>query len=500
MKRRFFPLVVTLAFLAQFCAQASLQAADWLNLLEHSPNGTNMIALFNADQLRSTANRLKNAKDGDQTDAANDVLAEIPDGLQHAALSASFDVDALQANWEVVTGNFEKKLGTPKAISDQEGGYLDKIAGRTVIWTPRRRYLVPIDNQKMVAHIPASRSAVSQWVRSLSEPSKALPEYLKRYAERTSQDTAVLVAVEMADVISPVQAVEKVQTLKSVKQANIDPEQLGKLLGELKGITFSVTAKNTFFGELRLEFESAPTLLRHAGRDIIVEACSRRGVLFAEMREWNASVEGKSFVLNGPFDAISVVNLLAFFKGIPANSDYQSSEKSSQSSANSSEGTAETVKASKRYFSNVQRVLKESRNTKGLSVAQRGAFNDRLSHKIDDFPILNVDPDLLSYGQQVAELIRGAAYTIRSANVGAGGQKATQATSTSFQGSGWRGGSFWGGQYGSYSFNDNTAYNESLSQAAHAEGMQAHLTNMQQVDTLTQQIRREMTERYKTEF
>jgi hypothetical protein len=493
MRRLFWSCTTPSALLFTIFVSATAHAAEWGRLLDRPPTGANTIALFNADELRYGAVKLKSYKDGEQVDAANDIVAEIPDGLQSAALAANLDFDSLRTNWEYIRGEFSKKLGTPRVIADQEGGYLDKISGRTVIWTPRRRYLVPLDSEHMVALIPANRSAVSQWVRGLSQSPAPLPDFLKRQVDHASSRNAMFVAVDMADAISAVQAAEKVRTLKSVADSKLDPEKLGNLLGDLHGITLSVTAKDHFFAELRLNFGSSPTLLRNAGKDILVEICARRGILFAEMRDWNDAVEGNAFVLSGPIDAITIVNLLAFFKGIPANTDYHSPGSSSQNTSEA-DRTADILKASKRYFSSVQKILKESRTTKGLSISERGAFNDKLSHKIDDLPLLNVDPELLDYGQQVAELMRGAGYVIRSANVAAGGQKATQASSSSYFGYGW------GGSYGSYSFNDNTAYNESLTKQAHADGTQAHLTNMQQVDTLTAQIRRTMTEKYKTEF
>ena len=48
--------------------------------------------------------------------------------------------------------------------------------------------------------------------------------------------------------------------------------------------------------------------------------------------------------------------------------------------------------------------------------------------------------------------------------------------------------------------NNNVAYNQALTNQAHAEGMQQHLSNMQQVDTLTAEIRRKMTQKYMVEF
>jgi hypothetical protein len=345
---------------------------------------------------------------------------------------------------------------------------------------------------RLAVHIPASRKAVAAWVRGLGQAPQPLPDYLKKAAERALDGTALTVAVDLADTISPVQAAEKVATLKSVADAQIKPDALAKLLGDLHGFTFSVTVKDQFIGELKLDFGAAPTLFSVAGRDMVVETFARRGMLLAEMRDWNGKVDGKSFVMSGPLDAISVVNLIAFFKGAPSSGDsHHATSSASSNESSGSDKTAKMAKASQRYFAGVQRILGECRNTKGLSVAERGVFNDKLSRKIDQLPLLNVDSELLDYASTVAQLLRGAGVTIRSANVAAGGQKATQASSSVNYG-GWYG--------GGWSFNDNTAYNESLERQAHAQGMQAHLTNMEQVDTLTADIRRKMTEKYMVEF
>lgn len=476
---------LTLIGVARVCP-----AGDWPKLLDHPPAGTNAIALFNADALRLGAAKLKQFKEGEQQAAAADLLAEVPDHAKRAAVSANIDFDSLDPIWETATVVFAKGIPSPKGIAEQEGGYVDQISGKPVVWSPRGRYIVPHGADRMSVHIPASRPAVARWIRGLGQAPQPLAEYLKRAAERTPDGTALLLAVDMADTVSPVQAAEKVATLKSVSAANVNPDNLAKLMGDLRGITFTVSVSDQFIGHLQLDFGTPPTLLSESGRGIPVEACSRRGILLPELRGWKAAVDGKTYVLSGPLDAISVVNLLAFFNSTPSSNDAHDESPVATKETSAPEGAVKAAQASKKYFGSVQRILEECRNTKGLSVAERGVFNDRLSRKIDQLPLLNVDKDLLDYGATVAQLIRGAGQAIRSANVAAGGQKATQATSSRYVGYG----------YASYSFNDNTAYNEGLTNQAHAAGMQQHLTNMQQVDNFTAEIRRLMTERYMIEF
>lgn len=470
-----------------------VSAGDWPKLLEHPPAGTNAIVLVNSEGLRLGAAKLKTFKDGEQKGAAADLLAEIPENANRAAISAFIDFDSLEPVWEVATVAFGKnKIPTPKTIAEKAGGYLDPIGGKPVIWSPRGRYIVLLGGDKLAVYKPADRSGVARWIRSLPQPAQPLPEYLKRTAERALDSSALVLAVDMADSVSPVPVKDKLASLQSVAEAKASLDELAKLIADVHGVTFSVTVEDQFVGHLQFDFGTAPTALGKIGKQMVVEMFSRRGLLFPELRDWKASIQGKSFTLSGPLDARSVVNVLSFFRGAPSTADaaYESAGTSEAGGSTSSKA----AEASKRYFTGVQRVLTQSRDTKGLSVAERGVFNDKLSRKIDDLPILNVDKELLDYGAAVAQLIRGAGLAIRSANVAAGGQRATGSTTYAFGAYGY------GYGYGGVYFNDNTAYNEGLMQQAHAQGMQQHLSNMQQVDTLTADIRRKMTEKYMIEF
>lgn len=483
-------ITVSLTFVG-VVSSSSARAGDWPKLFDHPPAGTNAIGLVNSETLRLGASKLKHFKDGEQKGSAENLAADIPENTKRAALSASIDLDSLEPVWEQMTVTFDKnKLPTPKGIAEKEGGYLDPIAGRSVVWSPHGRYIVPQGADRLTIYRPADRSGVARWVRSLGQPAQPLPEYLKRVAERALDSTALVLAIEMADSVSPVPVREKLATLQSLAGANINLDELAKLAADVQGVTFSVTLEDQFMGQLQFDFGTAPGLLNKVGKGMVIEVFSRRGIMFPELRDWKAAVQGKAFVMTGPLDAGSVVNLLSFFTSAPSTHDAAFESLGNPPEASEPAGNSKAAQASKRYFTSVQRVLSECRDTKGLSVAERGVFNDKLSRKIDQLPMLNVDKELLDYGANVAQLIRGAGLAIRSANVAAGGQKAVSSSSYA-----------WGGYgYGGFAVNNNVAYNETLTRQAHAEGMQSHIANMQQVDTLTAEIRRKMVEKYMIEF
>ena len=469
-------------------------AGDWPKLLDRPRPGTNTIALVNPDALRLGASKLKHFKGGEQKDAAANLVAELPQHVKKAALSAFLDFDSLDPVWEMGTLTFDKKtLPTPKGIAEHEGGYLDNVAGRPVVWSPKNRYIMLQNADQLTINRPADRSAVANWIRSLSKPALPLPDYLKRASVKAADDAALVLSIDMADTISPVPLKQKLSTLQSAADAKINLEELAKLFGELEGITFSITMEDQFQGRLQIDFGSGPTILTKIAKAFVLEVLGRRGILFPEMQTWEGHVEGKSLVLSGPLNAMSIVTLLTLFTSNPTADTAPYESQSSASTEDKKKG-----QASKRYFTSVTRVIEEVRNVKGVSVAEHGMWNDKLARKIDQIPMLEVDKDLLDYGANVSELIRGAGVAIKKANMVAGTQKAPDRTVTGNYGYGVGYGG--GYAYGAYSINNNDFYNQQVTQQAHAAGMTQHVSNLEEVDNLTKSIRRTMTERYKIEF
>ena len=121
---------IAVLLLANHVTMERARAGDWPKLLDHPRAGTNTIALINADALRLGASKLKHFNGGEQKAAGANLVAELPEHVKMAALSAFLDFDSLEPVWEMGTLTFEKnKLPTPKGIAENEGGYLDNVAG-----------------------------------------------------------------------------------------------------------------------------------------------------------------------------------------------------------------------------------------------------------------------------------------------------------------------------------------------------------------------------------
>jgi len=156
-----------------------------------------------------------------------------------------------------------------------------------------------------------------------------------------------------------------------------------------------------------------------------------------------------------------------------------------------SPGSPEKVaQASLTYFKSVSVLIDDLRKYLRTNRDNHSVYSDRYARKIDRLPILNVDDDLLAWGSNVAETLRGVALAKRAAGTRAGVRNSSV--------------------YGSYSYNydSNNAYgtrsNTSVKIQNSAEEQSiatgVRYNSWKEIEDSTAAIRREMTKRYQIEF
>ena len=115
----------------------------------------------------------------------------------------------------------------------------------------------------------------------------------------------------------------------------------------------------------------------------------------------------------------------------------------------------------------------------------------------DEIGTLNVDADMIQYGSDVANLLRGNALTVRKGNIEAGKIQASQGFGGDTGDGGYYGDYNSGGYYNSYS----RAASKAITGAyARGNAYSNYKEVLNQIDRLTADIRRFMTEKYKIQF
>jgi hypothetical protein len=451
------------------CLPASLhaQSTGLSELLATTPERANAVLYVDAPSVRSFV-------------AGTPLYQDLPDSLREVKLVADLDLKAFSPNWEI--GYLKLKKSTDAAeLSSTIGGYIDSIGGRSVVWSPNASYLVPMGDDLVGLVRPADRKLVSRW---LKEEKSSVSTFLAKHALQSSQFFAVLLAVDLEDIWSPVAIQDKIAGFTSLKSVNA--KQVVSLLSSIRGIRVVVSKKNLDDCIISLEFGSSPDFLLPVAKDFFVEVLDRNQSSIPEASNWTPSVDGNVLAFRGKISPGTLDDLLGIFTAQQLHNRLAKSE-SESSTSSSSEQTG--LAASKNYFNKVTDIIDRVRSYSAHGTGDRAQWNARLANRIDELPTLNVDSDLIDFGVRVSSGLRGNVVAMQKANITAGTAKVVNDG---------------GYGYGNYGYSNGYYYDVNAPAkyraTAQGAGNMSYRELISAIDQMVGDIRREMTEKYQVQF
>ncbi|MFN7842338.1 MAG: hypothetical protein ACK5N9_11520, partial [Pirellula sp.] len=287
-----------LCFLAVLTAclpnKLQAQSTGLGELLATTPDRANAILYVDAPSVRSFV-------------AGTPLHQDLPESLKEVKIAADLDLKAFSPNWEIGYLTL-KKSADAAALSSTTGGYVDSIANRSVVWSPNKSYLVPMGEDLVGLVRPADRKLVSRWLKN--EKSNA-SGFLTKHALQSSQFFAVLLAVDLEDVWSPIAIQDKISGFASLKSVN--SKQVVTLLSSIRGIRLVVSKKNLDDCIISIEFGGSPEFLLPVAKDFFVEVLDRSQSSIPEASDWTPSVDGNVLAFRGKISPATLDDLLGVF-------------------------------------------------------------------------------------------------------------------------------------------------------------------------------------------
>ena len=490
------------ALAAAMTLSAAANGQEWSELVKGAPPGANAIGLVDVSFLREQA---QNAPEtAEILETLKGVLSE---HATRGAFVAEMKHGSMEPVWEagiVAT----TRIVTPDKLAKLVNGYVDDIEDRKVVWSPKNIFLGTIGNDRVVAFKPANRKTLAKFLREKkANGPQPLSPYLQSIVERGTTKSPIVMGLDLSDVVSGSGLKEQLKSLNSLTGEEAKFDDIARLLVKLEGVTFIVKAEDKARAMFRVDFSEPPTILEKLGQPMVVEILAKGGANLPELAEWKSYVQGNSLHLTGKLGKESLSHILSLF-----NTPYAIGAVSSASDSDESAGDTSLqrrAKASLRYYKSVKKVVEGLRGTGAQTLGQRGLWCDREGRKIDNLPILDVDPELVEWGAQVASLLRGTGLNIRGVNMKAATMEDVSMVSSGGGGGyGW-GGYGWGGAYGggglpSAGYNEAAAardtHNIQLAAQKNLAAQGSYLQAMNQIDTLSSDIRKKMTLKYQVEF
>ncbi len=448
------------------------QEAKLEKLLQRSPSPANAIAYMHITTLKKLL-------------ADANLPLTIADGVEDVWLVSELNTSSLVPEWEAGYATVTKALDAEKLAAAMDG-YVDNIDDQPVVWTPKQSYLVPLSDNRIGFLRPARRSLVASWINS--KENNPIPAYLTQQAKQPEAYLSLMLAIDLEDAFSPTRLQTLLGSFKSL--GDQDPQELARLLSSVQGLSIIVGRRSLSECILSVQFAQSPAAFVPHATAVLNEILNNNGTAAPEVASWKTRVEGNSLIFQGPISANSLDGVLNIFSlqsyasqvVREASQPAETAQATAGQGATGQGGDSRTLAATQAYFTSVKGLVKRVRDYEAKTTGYRAKWDQQQARRIDELPTLQVDPQMLDYGVNVASILRGNGVAIQTGSV-----NATGGVHGVGQASGY---GYYGGYYGdSYGVNRQAlaevgSYNEAMAT----------------IDKLTGEVRRAMTDKFQVQF
>jgi hypothetical protein len=486
--------------------------AQFEELVKKVPSSTNAIAFVNVEKLMASPIAVKEKWAQKKDSAFASGVSFLPSDAKVALLPMQLEHETWAPMWEAAIMDIDHEPSQAKAVA-LTGGKADTIIGREAVALPGNAYLVRLATKTVAFLAPANRQAMARWMREIdSRKEMSLSPYLtEAYGYANEIGTPIILAMDLEDTLTPQTLVVRMEEEKEfLARHKLDPAQTAALLSTIRGITLGLVFSDQTSGKLRVDFGINVTMEPETAKAALLHVLAKRGAMIDEFAEWKPVVKGKTFFLEGRLGPSGMLRISSLFNRPPS---LQAPEITPEQKVMTKE--QQVVAASQNYFKQINKLYNDLRAQKAGSssytMPQLGVWMSKYAAKIDQLSVLNVDPELIDYGANAADLLRGGYNAIRE---GAASNRVRQ-VNTPMQYNYYSYGNTYGyayngwgmggpvGNYGTVAVADTAAYRQQRA-AIHAEervksGTQAR-SSIQELEKATADIRKKMTTKYQVDF
>ena len=468
--------------------------ASFMELLRRAPDSANMIIMIDVERMLMSPIAMKE-KWRDKASSSRGESLHFPINSKRYMLVSKLNlVSDLENVWDVALIESISPVMLPY-LAKMEGGYLDKVEGLDVAFSPRNAFFVSLQPTMLGVSFPANRQDLGRWLRGIQrrEPAQ-VSDYLHTAVATAHGRDHIVAALDLGDLFTSRQVRDRLHQAESLAGKDVDLDVFTKVLTSIKGVTFTVEATERLTGKMQVDFAESPSPLKQVGKALLFEILEKHGMMLDdEIKNWAIRFEAKAITLQG---RLSTKGLRKLTDLIPVPAETVALDESGARSggpataaAGSSSPEELKVSTSKKYYQHISLLLDslraDVRESKKPKLAQM--ILDKGALEIDRLPVLNVDEDLIAYGTGVSATLRNMRNISKNANLDAIYRHASMAGNQGY-------GGFYGG---GTNLSLGTSVMQKQEGALLASNELAVFTMLQEK---TAEIRKSMTLKYKVEF
>ena len=487
-------------FLVALCLSLGFSDRVWGGPFEGqirlAPESTNLMVLVNVQALHNTPLAKSEDWHAKIKDAFLAGHALVPPTADRLVMVAEVDpLDTLRPIWDLSIIDLYKApdvLGFAK----QEQATIEHLDGHRLIQTHTGALVLEIKTQRMMSSAMASRQMFSRCLKGASPDAPIrLSPYLKKAADELPDEAQVVIGLDLENVFTQQVAQDVLGKDASFRAV--------ECLTSLKGMTCTLLVDKTRKVTIRLDFGQKVEALGKSPRVTLQPVLSLLGFSDEKLEiiRPTGHTESHAVIIKGELLPDRLLELFRKFEATGANHDYGSTPAPPETA----DPKQLTISASQKYLASVQSLLAELKGAMRRDTIAE--MSEKYAAKIDALPMLNVDPDLLTFSANVSGSLRYQGQVKREAGLRTG-VRATIPTytertfNTASYGRAYSGyGSPYYGRYGSYtSYRREIPDTLSIEMQEQAPATQIRISEWKQIEDGMVALRRTLTERYMVNF
>jgi hypothetical protein len=424
-KMRINRVIQTSVFAAVFCCVLSTAQADDAKLLSLIPPGANAIAIIDVDKIINSPMGTKEHWKDKLKDAYAAKPLVVPPSASRIVLASLINPSTMQPAWEVSLIEL-KSAPSMKKIAGAEGGFVDTIAEKQAAYSPINAYFIRLDTNLLGTVAPANRQFAARWARRAPSQGDNLTPYLQTATASMDAKTGYLFAMDLEDAASSRKVRGRIEAgdFESLADKTASAEKIAALVASIRGVSLRVSIGDEIIGSGVIEFGHPTAVLADSAKPVLLEVLAGFGAAIDGLDSWKVTADGNNLKLHGKLPVEGLQQLLSIVdppSPLPTADSDDDKPESAKADKDAKKSDAAVAAASQKYYTTIAKILdntgKKIRNATSMTAGAKWVAGD--SRRIARLPIVNVDPDLVNWGNQVSSQLNDLASA-----VGVGGLQA----------------------------------------------------------------------------
>jgi hypothetical protein len=389
-------------------------SANYFELLHRVPDSVNTLIMIDVERLLMSPVAMKE-KWRERVNSGEGEPLHFPTNAERYMLASKLNlVSNFENLWDAALIEMIDEVSLPY-LAKREGGYLDKVEGLEVAYSPRNAFFVQYEPTILGVYFPANKQDLARWVRSnQARKQPQVSEYLRKGVGLAAGNNLMVVCFDLGDLFTSRQVREMLHHCDSLAGKNVDLGAFTRVITSVKGVTLTLQATDRLMGTVRVDFGESTAPIRDVAKALMFEALEKNGMMLdPEIKNWVVRHEANAVTLGGRLSTKglrALTNLIPF----PAETlDLKGSSPKNGEAAPRSAGapSAQDSKAvaSRKYFQHISLLLdqlrKDCRDPNTTAKLQRRMV-DAAALEVDRLPVLNIDEEVISYGSGVSGSLR----------------------------------------------------------------------------------------------